>query len=763
MAIKFKDAVKKMSTDPKAKYFFFFCEKGENGKPVVLADTKKIDPKKNEAAKEVLASAKSKGNSSGSMQMVGGTLSLKPTGGAVNKGKLETGFKIAAGNDKVLNLFQGVKVGEPEVDEEDRADENEQGRQKEGQDDFYTTKSVPPSEEVANNAYLYQVQPTEQVANNAYLNQNQPPERQDPAPVEKKKPWRLDKQEVQRLKALTVTTKDDPLAKADPVMGKLLEKKREAAQELASLLKDPNVTENELKPTVAKLEQINEALETAQRKLNKLGVAPKALGREYQDEDKKYGWRAGKKPERGNLSEQEYEKKLKEWEEKEKSDTTVTRYHSEDERQQSELIVDDQGTVRDRSGQAVEGAHGYVMDPEGKKLHKFKENERQTVTAQRNTGQEPEEFQQEQRTHHSSVRAGKDVAGAGGLVFKAGKIVSISNASGHYKPGTAQLIQTVEELLKQGALLDKTYLMLNPATGKGEPLTGKPRELYEKSLVIQDQLEKQAAEARVLQDHINHQQQRVEGLADPQGKPLNGKEETFRREVEELDELVAQKLDLDKKLKTALTSVTEARNLLEKLGAGPANKFAAATVQNLDINEKMTGADVHNAKGAAPTSSVEEFVTTGGGNRQLAEAKRSMQEELLAKTKGKRAQLDQVAEKVAARLKPYLDRVAQKTLPRLQEQLAFALKLPDPEGKEAAARLQKVITSYESQAKSRQTPTEDSLNRAIQNLDNLEEKLQVLETVSEQLEKENSQSNSYTINYAQTANELDVGEINYHN
>jgi len=116
MAVTFKDAVRNMNKDRSKKYFYFFCEKAKDGKPSMLADTKKIDPKKDEAAQEILTQAQAKGVSVGIMQIdEAGTLNLKPQGTGLTKSKLETGVKIAAGNAKVMDLIQGVNVGDPEA------------------------------------------------------------------------------------------------------------------------------------------------------------------------------------------------------------------------------------------------------------------------------------------------------------------------------------------------------------------------------------------------------------------------------------------------------------------------------------------------------------------------------------------------------------------------------------------------------------------------------------------------------------------------
>src|SRR5262249_10940481 len=106
MPITFKEAVRKMSSDPNLKYYFFFCEKGEDGKPVMLVDTKKLDPKKDGPAKETLGTAKAKGNSIGTMRLRDKVLSLKPQGTGLAQNKLETGVKLAANHAQVQALIQ---------------------------------------------------------------------------------------------------------------------------------------------------------------------------------------------------------------------------------------------------------------------------------------------------------------------------------------------------------------------------------------------------------------------------------------------------------------------------------------------------------------------------------------------------------------------------------------------------------------------------------------------------------------------------------
>jgi len=64
--------------------------------------------------------------------------------------------------------------------------------------------------------------------------------------------------------------------------------------------------------------------------------------------------------------------------------------------------------------------------------------------------------------HHSSFLAGRPVAAAGTLFIKDGKIVSIDNASGHYRPDVKTLELVRQELAANGVdvggieLVDKT-------------------------------------------------------------------------------------------------------------------------------------------------------------------------------------------------------------------------------------------------------------------------------------------------------------------
>jgi hypothetical protein len=59
-------------------------------------------------------------------------------------------------------------------------------------------------------------------------------------------------------------------------------------------------------------------------------------------------------------------------------------------------------------------------------------------------------YQATGRFHHSSLAGGQDVAAAGTIEITDGRIVRITNVSGHYKPGDWQTMQLVENLRAQG-------------------------------------------------------------------------------------------------------------------------------------------------------------------------------------------------------------------------------------------------------------------------------------------------------------------------
>jgi hypothetical protein len=70
--------------------------------------------------------------------------------------------------------------------------------------------------------------------------------------------------------------------------------------------------------------------------------------------------------------------------------------------------------------------------------------------------------------HHSSLLAGSNVAGAGEIRVMQGKLVHISNKSGHYAPAVAHFLQVFHVLNKRGVSLMNTKVTLKTATGQDE-------------------------------------------------------------------------------------------------------------------------------------------------------------------------------------------------------------------------------------------------------------------------------------------------------
>jgi hypothetical protein len=63
------------------------------------------------------------------------------------------------------------------------------------------------------------------------------------------------------------------------------------------------------------------------------------------------------------------------------------------------------------------------------------------------------------RLHHSSLLAGAPVACAGELLVFDGRLLLISNQSGHYRPPPRALAQALDALLRAGADLSATRVL----------------------------------------------------------------------------------------------------------------------------------------------------------------------------------------------------------------------------------------------------------------------------------------------------------------
>jgi hypothetical protein len=63
-------------------------------------------------------------------------------------------------------------------------------------------------------------------------------------------------------------------------------------------------------------------------------------------------------------------------------------------------------------------------------------------------------FQKFREFHHSSLLAGGDVAAAGEILVRDGKIELLTDRSGHYVPGRLRTQQMLDQLASQGVVID---------------------------------------------------------------------------------------------------------------------------------------------------------------------------------------------------------------------------------------------------------------------------------------------------------------------
>lgn len=268
----------------------------------------------------------------------------------------------------------------------------------------------------------------------------------------------------------------------------------------------------------------------------------KTLGAEYKDEDKKVGWRAdnvttvpdgkgGRRP-----------ATPKDIEEIREKTTTTTKYYDEQEKTASAVAIDPKGKLRDAQGDKLaDRKHGFVMDPDTRKVHTFEAKVETDAQGNRKT------------THHSSPLAGKPVAGAGHIKTKKGRIVTIDDASGHYKPSAELTWQVVMELGRQGATLDETLVDVD-----GDPIDPKDWKAAHEKL----------SKARPLLEKYDKERKRLAGMLLKFGDKLSEKE------TEKIKSEIDKNTDNFEKLTDAIQDAAE---LIR--GAGPANRPAKVELQ----------------------------------------------------------------------------------------------------------------------------------------------------------------------------------------
>ncbi|MEP1354049.1 MAG: hypothetical protein ABJX32_04070 [Tateyamaria sp.] len=277
-----------------------------------------------------------------------------------------------------------------------------------------------------------------------------------------------------------------------------------------------------------------------------LGMKPKARMEEYDGEFDKVAWRSTN-PE---VAEQKY---------------AATRKFSDDEVNKHSFSADDEGKLVNSDGDMIKDNTQQLMsvDPDTGEITISDEeyfilrqmNEDGTpsdnfesipptrdarLDARRRAKESGGKLRME-NLHHSSVAQGKEVASAGHIDTKDGKVTRIDNSSGHYRPAFEHLLQVVEHLLKTGAMLDTT--IVDKDGDDLEDSNPKAFKLYEKTQALIHGL---SADKAVLK--------KLAAAADKGGDPakLQSAKETYDKKVE---------------------TINGALDAMKKMGIGPANKI----------------------------------------------------------------------------------------------------------------------------------------------------------------------------------------------
>lgn len=613
MPIDVKTAFARLKSTPGKGLHYFFVEQGKDGKPILLVDAKKIPEAQKQQA---LAGAKKKTVSNGELAMDReGELHVTPRGRPPIG--LAKGLQIVARNANVMPRAIVVEEALPE-DEEETATEQDSG-EPEGSEETTptdtttggtTTGGTTAPEDGAPRKFYTPIttmtfpddddEEPEMLSAEEDWSEDEWSEEEELVPEDEapKPKGRLTKEVIQELKQRAAVRHDDPL-RADPAMAKLLDARALIAKKLGELGTD--APETTVAPLLEKLAKVEQKLEAAQRRLNAQGIKPRAVAKKYEGEFEKIGWRAnvGEAPVRGpNESETDFARRVRAHEDDlafAESPAVVTKRFTDQEREQARLELDEDGALFDDEGNLLRSERTeMVIDREGT-IHRFEANTH-TVGPDVEDTYKGRTVPQQQNHHHSSVLQGEEVLLAGGIeTDHTGKISEIDNKSGHYMPEAVHMIQAVELLFRNGALLEHEWV-----DGEGKPLTGDLAKVQKQMTKLQNA----ALRAALTQG--------------------------------------------EEAAKPALAQVAVAKKILQKRGCGPSNRPSHAMVSFLEIRKGMQG---HQVKDAEATSrlSTTDFLRSGAGNVEQLHAKQGMQAELLEKTAKKREQLDGMAEARARR------------------------------------------------------------------------------------------------------------------
>lgn len=347
---------------------------------------------------------------------------------------------------------------------------------------------------------------------------------------------------------------------------------------------------------------------------------PRAKGAQYEGEESKIGWRAANMKKKDTETEEEFQKRKHDVTE---SDRIVTRHYTEEETEAARLKPDEDGILRDATGAPAQGNNRiYAADMKTGDLVAHDGAQQKTFDRGLKADGTPNPIGRE-NTHHTSMLRGEDVAGAGTVSLKDGKIEQISNFSGHYKPQFEHLLQVVEHLISTGTLLDKT--MVDFEGNKVEDTHPKAFKLSQKMKPILAELPADTKMLRKLSDKLD-------------------KGEFTEKQAEGVQKMIAT---LEKKIGV----VEKYFAAMRTMGIGPSNAFDEdAKVDMAFIDKNMTGLEAHRADHREV--GVEEFVTgVDGGKGKEAMRDKTAKDAMLKEFKdhAKEEKLQEMAERVGTK------------------------------------------------------------------------------------------------------------------
>ena len=107
----------------------------------------------------------------------------------------------------------------------------------------------------------------------------------------------------------------------------------------------------------------------------------------------------------------------------------------------------------------------------------------------------------QERFHHSSFNAGEAVAGAGEMQVRDGQVELVSDTSGHYFPGSKQMMQTVQQLERNNVSMEKLGVEFN-GKGRGKNLQASALELLGYANHSPDTAERQMRKMHGIRDSV---------------------------------------------------------------------------------------------------------------------------------------------------------------------------------------------------------------------------------------------------------------------